>query len=107
MSCILLVFEFFCLIDERLPSYGSKCAWLQKYFSRTIILNVAYFSYRDLGAHLDGFPAVVAHSLVVGSSPEKKATGRHADVILAAHYAFEAALRLMKGGNENYMVRLN
>jgi len=61
----------------------------------------------DLGAHLDGFPAVVAHSLVVGSSPEKKATGRHADVILAAHYAFEAALRLMKGGNENYMVTDN
>ena len=61
-------------------------------------------SHSDLGAHLDGFPAVVAHSLVVGSSQEKKVAGRQADVILAAHYAFEAALRLLKGGNENYTV---
>ncbi|KAF6018411.1 PA2G4 [Bugula neritina] len=58
----------------------------------------------DLGAHLDGFPAVVAHSLVVGAAASNKVSGRNADVILAAHFAAEAALRLLKGGNDNYMV---
>ncbi|XP_067934660.1 proliferation-associated protein 2G4-like [Watersipora subatra] len=58
----------------------------------------------DLGAHLDGFIAVVAHSLVVGASASNKVTGRNADAILAAHHAAEAALRLLKGGNENYLV---
>ncbi|XP_064606647.1 proliferation-associated protein 2G4-like [Liolophura sinensis] len=58
----------------------------------------------DLGAHVDGFAAVVAHTIVVGASSENKITGRKADVIMAAHLASEAALRLVKGGNENYMV---
>ena len=53
---------------------------------------------RDLGAHVDGFVAVVAHTVVVGASP--KLTGRQADVMLAAHYASEAALRLVKPGSE-------
>lgn len=51
----------------------------------------------DLGAHIDGFIAVVAHTLVVG---EGKVTGKKADVLLAAHYAAEAALRLVRPGNE-------
>ncbi|CAG0924605.1 unnamed protein product [Notodromas monacha] len=58
----------------------------------------------DLGAHIDGFIAVVAHTLVVGASKEKKVTGRKADVVWAAHFASEAALRLMKSGTENYAV---
>lgn len=58
----------------------------------------------DLGTHVDGFPAVVAHTLVVCSSAESKVTGRKADVILAAYYAAEVALRMLKGGNENYQV---
>lgn len=59
--------------------------------------------YSDLGAHVDGFIAVVAHTIVIGSL-EKKVTGRKADVVLAAHYASQAALRLLKPGTE---VRLN
>ncbi|KAK2721064.1 proliferation-associated protein 2G4-like [Artemia franciscana] len=55
----------------------------------------------DFGAHVDGFIAVVAHSLVVGASKEKPSTGKKADAILAAHYALEAALRLLKKDNEN------
>lgn len=51
-----------------------------------------------MGCHIDGFIAVVAHTLVV--SPSGKITGRKADVCLAAHYASEAALRLVKPGNE-------
>ncbi|XP_050293413.1 proliferation-associated protein 2G4 [Anthonomus grandis grandis] len=58
----------------------------------------------DLGAHIDGFIAVVAHTIVVGASPDKKITGRKADAILAAHYASQAALRLLKPGNETYSI---
>ena len=57
----------------------------------------------DMGAHVDGFIAVVAHTVVVpGATGEKDkiATGRMADAILAAHYASEAALRLVKPGQE-------
>lgn len=55
----------------------------------------------DLGAHIDGFIAVVAYSLVVGATAEKKATGRKADVILAAYNAAQATLRLLKVGKGN------
>eukprot|EP00918_Siedleckia_nematoides_P036492 GHVU01079275.1.p1 GENE.GHVU01079275.1~~GHVU01079275.1.p1 ORF type:complete len:338 (-),score=57.48 GHVU01079275.1:1551-2459(-) len=58
----------------------------------------------DLGAHIDGFPAVVAHTLVVGASKDDKVTGRKADVIIAAQNAAEIALRLVKAGNENSTV---
>lgn len=58
----------------------------------------------DMGAHVDGFIAVAAHTLVVGVSKENKVTGRKADVMMAAHLAFEAALRLVKPGSENYSV---
>jgi curved DNA binding protein len=58
----------------------------------------------DLGAHIDGFAAVVAHCFVVGASKDNKITGRKADVIIAAHTAAEAALRIVKPGNENNAV---
>ncbi|GFS94189.1 proliferation-associated protein 2G4 [Trichonephila clavipes] len=58
----------------------------------------------DLGVHIDGFVAVVAHTVVVGASKEKKVTGRKADVIHAAHYATEAALRLVKPAGDNNTV---
>ena len=53
----------------------------------------------DMGAHIDGFIAVVAHTVVV-SDGKSKIAGRKADVMLAAHLASEAALRLVKPGNE-------
>jgi methionine aminopeptidase len=62
-------------------------------------------SYSDLGAHVDGFIAVVAHTIVLGATSEAKVTGRRADVVLAAHYASQAALRLLKPGNEVSMLR--
>ncbi|XP_013200332.1 proliferation-associated protein 2G4 [Amyelois transitella] len=55
----------------------------------------------DLGAHIDGFIAVVAHTVVVGGG---EVTGRAADVLLAAHLASEAALRLLRPNNENYAI---
>lgn len=42
----------------------------------------------------------MAHTIVIGSSVENKVTGRKADVVLAAHYASQAALRLLKPGTE-------
>lgn len=53
----------------------------------------------DLGAHIDGFIAVVAHTLIVGASADNKAKGRQADVVLAAYNAVQTALRLLKNGN--------
>ncbi|TNM88965.1 proliferation-associated protein 2G4a [Takifugu flavidus] len=58
----------------------------------------------DLGVHIDGFIANVAHSFVVGASKENLITGRKADVIKAAHLCAEAALRLVKPGNQNAQV---
>eukprot|EP00742_Colponemidia_sp_Colp-10_P000157 GILJ01000176.1.p1 GENE.GILJ01000176.1~~GILJ01000176.1.p1 ORF type:complete len:403 (-),score=103.08 GILJ01000176.1:80-1177(-) len=55
----------------------------------------------DLGTHLDGFVATGAHTVVAGGAP---ATGRKADVILAAHTAAEAALRLLQPGNKNTQI---
>lgn len=61
--------------------------------------------FSDLGIHIDGYISLVAHTVIVRdqttvSSPEP-VTGRKADVILAAHYAAEAALRLIKPGKKN------
>lgn len=39
----------------------------------------------------------MAHTVAVGGG---EVTGRAADVLLAAHYASEAALRLLRPGNE-------
>lgn len=58
----------------------------------------------DLGCHIDGFIAVVAHTLVIGASKENKVSGRKADAILAAYYAAEAAVRIIKPDANNYQV---
>ncbi|KAH8296155.1 hypothetical protein KR054_002355 [Drosophila jambulina] len=58
----------------------------------------------DLGAHIDGFIAVAAHTIVVGASADKKISGRQADVILGAYWAVQAALRLLKSGANNYAI---
>lgn len=55
----------------------------------------------DLGVHLDGFVAVVAHTVVVGASAEKPVTGAQADVMAAAHAAAEVAVRMVKAGAKN------
>lgn len=55
----------------------------------------------DLGVHVDGYIAVLAHSVVVGSSAEAPAEGRKADVIMAAWTAAECAQRMFKAGATN------
>lgn len=58
----------------------------------------------DMGGHIDGFIAVVAHSLIVGATPEKPASGPAADVLHAAYQAAAVALRLVIPGGENDVV---
>lgn len=50
----------------------------------------------DLGAHIDGFIAVAAHTVVARADQSAKVSGRAADVILATYWASQAALRLLK-----------
>lgn len=52
----------------------------------------------DMGCHIDGFIAVVAHTLVLQEGP---VSGRAADVITAANTAAEVALRLVRPGKKN------
>eukprot|EP00389_Voromonas_pontica_P001951 GDKH01002911.1.p2 GENE.GDKH01002911.1~~GDKH01002911.1.p2 ORF type:complete len:393 (-),score=151.44 GDKH01002911.1:177-1355(-) len=52
----------------------------------------------DLGCHIDGFPVIAGHTLIVGGG---NAEGRKADVIKAAHLASEAVLRLVQPGKKN------
>ena len=58
----------------------------------------------DLGVHVEGFIANVAHTSVVDVAQGTQVTGRKADVIKAAHLCAEAALRLVKPGNQNTQV---
>ncbi|KAI1733034.1 metallopeptidase family m24 domain-containing protein [Ditylenchus destructor] len=50
----------------------------------------------DLGAHIDGYIASVAHTVVVGASKENKVSGKKANVILAAYNAMEMVLRMLR-----------
>ncbi|PWA79319.1 ERBB-3 BINDING PROTEIN 1 [Artemisia annua] len=55
----------------------------------------------DMGCHIDGFIAVVAHTHVLQEGP---VTGRAADVIAAANTAAEVALRLVRPGKKLFNV---
>lgn len=52
----------------------------------------------DMGCHIDGFIAVVAHTHVLHEGP---VSGRAADVIAAVNTAAEVALRLVRPGKKN------
>ena len=56
--------------------------------------------FSDIGAHVDGFPAVAGHTFVIGASADNKITGRRADVMMAANYASQVAIRLLKPGGD-------
>ena len=63
----------------------------------------------SLGVHIDGFAGILADTLVVSAAEgEEEAsdevTGRKADVLMAAWLASEAAIRLVKPGNKNFVV---
>lgn len=52
----------------------------------------------ELGAHIDGFPALVGSSVVVGASKDNPVTGPAANLVHAAHLVSEATLRLLRAG---------
>lgn len=52
----------------------------------------------DLGAHVDGYVALVATTVIVG---ETAVTGKKADAIQAAKVASDAIIRLLQPGKKN------
>ena len=58
----------------------------------------------DLGVHIDGFVALVAHTVVLRAADAAPLTGPQADVISAAYAAAEVALRLIKPGGKGSAV---
>ncbi|KAG0073794.1 Curved DNA-binding protein (42 kDa protein), partial [Linnemannia elongata] len=61
----------------------------------------------ELGAQIDGYGAIAATTVVVGASKENPIKGKQADVLMAAHQAAEAAVRLIRAGNANTPVTDN
>jgi curved DNA binding protein len=57
-----------------------------------------------IGAHIDGFAAISAETLVVGATESDPVTGRRADVLQAAWHAAQVAMRLVKIGNKNWAI---
>lgn len=55
----------------------------------------------SLGVQIDGFAGLLGDTFVVGGGDIQ---GRKADVLMAAHLASEAAIRLIKPGNTNWEV---
>jgi len=51
----------------------------------------------EVGAHIDGYAANAAHTIVVGG----KSTGKQAEAVLAAWNAFQAAAKVLKVGGLN------
>ena len=52
----------------------------------------------ELGAHINGYIATAAHTVVVNSNPQQPIQGPAADVVCAAYCAQEAVLRLLRPG---------
>lgn len=55
-----------------------------------------------LGVQVDGFPAIVGETIVVGESKENPVTGQKADLLQSAWNCSEAAIRTFKPGNRNF-----
>lgn len=80
------------------------CAYYSPFAEETTHLATGDLVKLDMGVHIDGYIATATNSFVVGASPENKVSGVQADVVLAAYYSLQAALRLLRPGNTNYMV---
>lgn len=52
----------------------------------------------QLGAHIDGYPAIAAETVVVGASSSSPVEGAPADAVKAAFVGAETAIRLLKPG---------
>ncbi|CAG8440347.1 2081_t:CDS:2 [Acaulospora morrowiae] len=54
----------------------------------------------ELGVHIDGYIASAAHTTILNPNLQQPVTGRSADVVAAAHFGSEVALKLLKPGNK-------
>ena len=71
------------------------------FFSQYAVLAADDIVKIDLGAHIDGFIVLAAHTVIVGqdaATAEAVATGRRAAVINATYTAAEVAAKLIKNG---------
>ncbi|CAH1763497.1 4703_t:CDS:2 [Entrophospora sp. SA101] len=92
------------LIDDGVKVLFSKAKNISKDPEGSDVLKNGDLVKIQLGAQVDGFAAIVASTFVVGATKEKPVEGKLADVLMAAHWASEAALRLIKPGLSNIKV---
>eukprot|EP01128_Nolandella_sp_AFSM9_P011297 TRINITY_DN7_c9_g1_i1.p1 TRINITY_DN7_c9_g1~~TRINITY_DN7_c9_g1_i1.p1 ORF type:complete len:377 (+),score=126.29 TRINITY_DN7_c9_g1_i1:58-1188(+) len=64
-----------------------------------VVLKVGDVVKIDMGCHINGYVSQCAHTLILGA--EGAVTGKIGDVICAAHYASECAIRLLRPGKTN------
>lgn len=83
-------------------SVNNICGYFSPLREESVPLEEGQLIKVDLGVHIDGFIANAATTAIVGGT--QPVTGRAADLILAAHTAAEAGLRLLRPGNSNYQV---
>lgn len=86
-----------CVSVNNLVGHFSPLAGDERVFTKGDVAKI------DLGAHIDGYIAVAAHTIVVGDEgPSTEAvTGKVADVVNAAYTAAELAIRMVKVGAKN------
>ena len=82
-------------------SVNHVCGHFSPMADESIALQDGDLAKIDLGAHLDGFIAQAAHTIVVSADPNSKVTGKKAEVILAAYNALQAAQRSIRHQSTN------
>jgi curved DNA binding protein len=80
-----------CLSVNEVAGHFSPCPEDSFKLSNTDLVKI------EVGAHIDGYAANAAHTIVVGGKSE----GKQADVIMAAYNAFLAATRTLSVGGLN------
>lgn len=85
-------------------SINNVCGHFSPMADESVALQDGDVAKIDLGAHLDGFIAQAAHTVVVSADPASKVSGKKADVILAAYNALLAAQRTIKHQSTNNQV---
>ena len=85
-------------------SVNNICGHFSPMADESVLLLEGDVAKIDLGAHLDGFIAQAAHTIVVSADPASKVTGKKAEVILAAYNAMLAAQRTIKHQGTNSQV---
>lgn len=85
-------------------SVNNICGHFSPMGDESVLLQEGDVAKIDLGAHLDGFIAQAAHTVVVSADANSKVDGKKADVILAAYNAMLAAQRTIKEGSTNNQV---